>query len=169
MKRLFDWLCVHWLRLISLHDTPHSIAGGVAIGIVLGFTPLFSIKTLLAIAIAWLFRCSTVAAAVAVTLHDVTIPLTPFLLRMEYGIGYWILVHPHHWPPKMHLHHPMPWHEWLQFNTFVHVIWPTFIGSLVISIPLAVVAFFITVRLVSAHQRKRARALYGPGVDGPNR
>ena len=154
MKWLLDWIRLHWQRLIALHDTPHSIAGGVAIGIILGFTPFYSLKTLLAIGLAWVFRCSKVAAAVAVTLHDLTLPLTPILLRLEYGLGYWYLAHPHHWPPKMHLHqNPLHWHEWFQGGVFAEFIWPTFIGSLFISIPLALVAFFVTVRLVERHRR----------------
>ncbi len=155
IRWLLDWIREHWHRLVALHDTPHSIAGGVAIGIVLGFTPFYTLKTLLAIGLAWLFRCSKVAAAVAVTLHDLTLPLTPMLLRLEYGMGYWFLSNPHHWPPKIHLHHhPLRWHEWFHREVFIDVLWPTFVGSLFISIPLAVVAFFATVRLVEAHRKK---------------
>ena len=52
-------------------DTPHSIALGSAIGIFFGFTPLWSLKTLLSIGVAWVFRCNKLAAAIAVTLHDI--------------------------------------------------------------------------------------------------
>ena len=154
MNWLINWLRCHWERLVALHDTPHSIAGGIAIGIVLGFTPFYSLKTLLAIGLAWLFRCSKVAAVVAVTLHDITLPLTPLLLRLEYSLGYWTLSNPHHWPPKLELlHHPLHWQEWFQEGAFVGVLWPTFIGSLYFSIPLAVVAFFVTVQLVKMRRR----------------
>ena len=58
------------MTLMAINDTPHSIALGSAIGIFFGFTPLWSLKTLLSIATAWLFRCNKVAAAIAVTLHE---------------------------------------------------------------------------------------------------
>ena len=45
-KRFKDWWRIHHERLISIEDTPHSIALGVAIGIFFGFTPLWSMKTL---------------------------------------------------------------------------------------------------------------------------
>ncbi len=150
---LLGWIRQHWRRLVALHDTPHSIAGGVAIGIVLGFTPFFTVKTLLAVALAWLFRCSKAAAVVAVALHDVTLPLTPVLLRLEYGLGFWCLSHPHRWPPALHLHSlPVHWHEWFRAGVFGQFLWPTFLGSLFVSIPVAVAAFLLTLRLVRAHR-----------------
>ena len=92
-------------KLVTLRDTPHAIAGGVAIGVFIGFTPLFGIKTLLSLAIAYLLRCNPIAAVIAVSLHDVVTPLWPFLLRLEYDIGFWLLSNPHHFPPRMEMHH----------------------------------------------------------------
>ncbi|MEI6351999.1 MAG: DUF2062 domain-containing protein [Verrucomicrobiota bacterium] len=157
MNRIFTYVREHWHHLVQLHDTPHSIAGGVAIGILLGFTPLFSIKTLLAILIAWAFRCSRVAAAIAVTLHDVAIPLLPLLFRVEYGIGYWLLSHPHQWPLKFKADH-LRLDQWLHWATFVKVGWPMLLGSLVIGIPVAIAAFGLTLRIVTRHQEHRRRA-----------
>jgi len=153
MKRFVDYLRLHWRALIQLHDTPHSIAGGTAIGVFFGFTPLFGFKTLLAIVVAWGFRCSKVAAAVGVTLHDVIIPLMPMLLRMEYGIGYWLL-NQHHWPAKMKAA-DLKIDQWLRWDTLVGVVWPTCLGSLVIGLPLAAVMFFLTLRIVIRFQEKR--------------
>ena len=156
MKRFLDYLRSHWHALIQLHDTPHSIAGGTAIGVFFGFTPLFGFKTLLGILVAWGFRCSRIAAAVGVTLHDVIIPLMPVLLRAEYGAGYWILSHPHHWPDKFRVEN-LRLHEWLHWKMFHQVIWPTFLGSLVIGLPLAALSFYLTLRIVERFQaRKRA-------------
>ena len=156
MNRFFDYFRDHWHRLVQLHDTPHSIAGGLAIGVFFGFTPLFSIKTLLAILIAWPFRCSRVAAAVGVTLHDLPFFLLPLLLRVEYGIGYWLL-YGHHWPDKIAIKH-LHLDTWFQWSTFVRVGWPTLLGSLVIGIPVAVASFFLTLRIVSRHQEHRRQA-----------
>jgi len=170
MKWLLQWLRRHWHRLVSLHDTPHSIAGGLAIGIVLGFTPFFSVKTLLAIGVAWLFRCSKTAAVIAVALHDVTLPLTPVLLRLEYGLGFWALSRPHRWPPAIeHLHLSLRWHEWLHREAFAHFLWPTFVGSLFISIPLAIVAFLVTLKLVRDHRESNESGCGGGALANPPR
>ena len=43
------------MTLMTMADTPHSVALGSAIGIFFGFTPLWSLKTLLSIGVAWIF------------------------------------------------------------------------------------------------------------------
>src|SRR5512143_2340113 len=73
LARLKRWLVAHHMTLMTIADTPHSIALGSAIGIFFGFTPLYPLKTLLSIGVAWIFRCNKIAAAIAVTLHDVMI------------------------------------------------------------------------------------------------
>ena len=63
--RFRNWMSHLHFRLVTIEDTPHSIALGVAIGIFFGFTPLWSLKTLLSIGVAWvckstihLWRCA---------------------------------------------------------------------------------------------------------------
>src|ERR1700688_1082994 len=92
--RLKHWLTKHHMTLMAIGDTPHSIALGSAIGIFFGFTPLYPLKTLLSIAVAWVFRCNKVAAAIAVTLHHVLIWAMPAIYVAEYHLGCWSLQRP---------------------------------------------------------------------------
>ena len=167
-KRLTEWLRQQIRHLMRLHDTPHSIAGGTAVGVFFGFTPFIGLKTLLGIAVAWGFRCSRVAAAIGVALHDVIIPFMPVLLRFEYGIGVWLLSHPHHWPEHFKIDH-LHVHQWLHWDVFVNLIWPTFIGSLFVGLPVAAVSFWITLRVVRRAQARRYdrdAAALGIEIDG---
>lgn len=132
-------------KLLRIHDTPHSLAGGVSIGLVLGFTPLAPLKTLLALLIAWIFRCSTVSAVLAVAFHDVLLPIWPAVLRWEYQIGFYILSHPHHLPPKLTMRH-LHWADYLHLNQ-LWVVWPTTLGSFVISLPISIVGYFVVLEL----------------------
>src|SRR5436309_15960369 len=75
--RFKHWLTEHHMTLMAIADTPHSLAHGSAIGLFFGFTPLWSIKPLLSIAVPWLSRCHKVPAAIAVPLHDVLIVVLP--------------------------------------------------------------------------------------------
>lgn len=154
MKRFREFIVHHWRSLIGLHDTPHSIAGGIALGIFFGFTPLFGFKTLLAMLLAWCFRCSYVAAVIAVNLHDVTLPLMPFLLRMEYGIGYFLLNNPHVWPPKIN---PKQLHfgTLVHWSWFINVGWPMLLGSVLVAGPVAIASFFAAVPLLQRYQAHR--------------
>ena len=80
-ERLKRWLQAHHLTLMTLPDTPHSIALGSAIGMFFGFTPLFGLKTLLSLALAWLFKGNKIAAFISVTLHDIILPFWPAIAR----------------------------------------------------------------------------------------
>src|SRR2546422_10557926 len=94
LARLKRWLAAHHMTLMAIADTPHSIALGSAIGIFFGFTPLYPLKTLLSIAVAWVCRCNKIAAAIAVTLHDVGIWAMPAIYIAEYQLGCWSLHRP---------------------------------------------------------------------------
>ena len=69
-------------------DSGDAVARGFALGVGLGFTPLFGLKTLLAMVLAPLLRGNRMAAIVGTTIHDVTLPLMPALLRLEYDLGF---------------------------------------------------------------------------------
>jgi uncharacterized protein (DUF2062 family) len=150
VKKLIDHFRALWKRLLELRDTPHAIAGGVAIGMFYGFTPLFGIKTLLSLVTAWLARCSKIAAVIAVCLHDLVTPFWPVLLRLEYDIGYWLLSHPHQLPPKFAFNHGshLKLAEMLQWTTFLKVGLPLLVGSLVIAVPAALLAYAIAYQIM---------------------
>jgi len=141
-------------NLTQIRDTPSAIAGGVAIGVFMGFTPLFGFKTLLALLIAWLFRCSKVSAAVAVTSHDFVFPFLPLVLRWQYIIGFWLWYRPHHFPKRLKLQPPTLVHLF-DWNKLVNVIWPMLIGSIIMAIPVSILFYFITLKIVSHHQEKK--------------
>jgi uncharacterized protein (DUF2062 family) len=136
------WFRDKYEQLLRVKDAPRAIALGAAVGVFFGFIPLWGLKTLLAIGVARLLRGSLVAAAIAVTLHDVILPLVPLLLRWEYDIGYWLLHHPHELPPHLHLHAHSP-AVWFHWSTFFTVGRPLLLGALVIAAPSAVVTFYL--------------------------
>jgi uncharacterized protein (DUF2062 family) len=152
-SKLKNWLKKHSLKLLAIRDTPEAIAGGVAIGIFFGFTPLFGLKTILSLLFAWLTGCNLLAAVVAVTLHDVALPFLPLLFRWEYDIGYWLLSNPHQWPPRFTHVHLGP-HGWGSWTTFVTIGKPWLIGSAVLGVPIAVPTFFLTRRIIIRHRAK---------------
>jgi len=143
------------MTLMGINDTPHSIALGSAIGIFFGFTPLLSMKTLLSIGIAWICRCNKLAAAIAVTLHDVILPFMPAIYYWQYKIGYRVLHDT--WPRRINLRHLNPL-EYLHPDVFMRVVWPALIGSLFLALPSAIAVYMIMRLLIS---RARASALVG--------
>jgi uncharacterized protein (DUF2062 family) len=154
MSRLVDHFKGLGGKLLTLRDTPHAIAGGVAIGVFVGFTPLFGIKTLLSLAAAYLLRCNPIAAVIAVSLHDIVTPIWPAVLRVEYDIGFWLLNHPHHLPPKLEMHH-IHVSEVLKWTTFFHVGLPLLVGSLFLAAPAAACFYFLLLAILKARQSRQ--------------
>jgi uncharacterized protein (DUF2062 family) len=147
------WLRKHSLKLLAIRDTPEAIAGGIAIGIFFGFTPLFGLKTILAVFLAWLTRSNIIAAVLAGTLHDLILPIMPIVFVWEYKIGYWVLYQ--EWPrgvPRLHL----AIHEWRDWTRLVtsRVGKPMLLGSMAIATPLAGICYFVSKVIVVRHHRK---------------
>jgi uncharacterized protein len=157
MRTLFDHFKGLGKKLLTLRDTPHAIAGGVAIGVFIGFTPLFGIKTLLSLGVAYLLRCNPIAAVIAVSLHDVITPFWPMLLRIEYDIGFWLLNHPHHLPPKMEMHH-IHVSEMLKWTTFFHIGLPLLVGSLFLAAPSAAFFYIVLLAILKSRQSPKGGA-----------
>ena len=152
------WLREHSLKLLAIRDTPEAIAGGIAIGIFFGFTPLFGLKTLLAIFFAWLTRSNIIAAVLAGTLHDLILPLMPFVLIGEYKIGYWLMNQEWHrgGVPRFHL----AVHEWRDWTKLLssRIGKPMLLGSIMIATPLAGAVFFIAKAIVTKYRLKHPHA-----------
>ena len=161
------WLHQHSLKLLAIRDTPEAIAGGVAIGIFFGFTPLFGLKTLSAIFFAWLTGSNILAAVISGALHDVILPFMPIIYRWEYNVGFWILSHPHHWPPPLaHMH----WQgaAWRHWTTFFTVGKPLLVGGCVCATPVSLLFFFVTRAVVARHQRKKHAQEHPPEPEQVN-
>ena len=150
LARMKSWLVAHHMTLMTIADTPHSIALGSAIGIFFGFTPLYPLKTLLSIAVAWIFRCNKIAAAIAVTLHDVLIWVMPAIYVAEYHLGCWSLQRPV--AQRIHFRQ-FGLRDYVHWHVFSRVVWPTFwpafIGSLFLAVPSAIAVYFLMRLLIS--------------------
>lgn len=153
-QRFRYWLAHVHFRLVTIEDSPHSIALGVAIGIFFGFTPLWSLKTLLSIGVAWLAGANKIAAAISVQLHDLILPFMPAIYLWEYKIGFWILSG--HLPRRFTMRH-LSFRDYIQWETFFTVGRPLLIGSVIIGLPSAALVYFITKALVTSHRVHKAK------------
>jgi uncharacterized protein (DUF2062 family) len=160
LQRLKQFLKSQFERLREIRDPPRAVAGGAAIGIFWGFTPMLGLKTLLSILSAWIFRCSKVSAAVAVSFHDVLTPIWPVILRWEYDLGFWILSHPHHFPERLH-EHDAHLRYWLHWST-LKILWPLLVGSLLFAVPFALLTYWAVEQSLERYEHKRQRRLIPP-------
>src|SRR5579862_3792956 len=163
MNRFRDYIVRSYRQLLQMHDTPHAIAGGVAIGVFFGFTPLFGVRILMAVLMAWIFRCSKAAAAIAANLHEIFLFFWGVVYIYEFKLGYWLLSSPHRLPPKIPRHvrlSDVNWQHvhdvWFNWDVFVRTGWPWLVGSVITGLPFAVLFFFLTLELVQRQQAKRS-------------
>ena len=103
-------------------------------------------KTLLSIAVAWVFKSNKIAAAIAVTLHDIILPLMPAVYFWQYRIGMRVL---HGRPEHRAAFHHLSLHDFMSWPAFVRVGWPLLLGSFFLAIPSAIGTYFIMRLLVS--------------------
>lgn len=154
-QRLRHWLGKVHFRLVTIEDTPHSIALGVAIGIFFGFTPLWSLKTLLSIGVAWLCGSNKIAAAISVQLHDLILPFMPAIYLWEYKLGFWSMHG--QLPQRLHLG-ALGFRSYAHWETLFSVGRPLLIGSVMIGLPSAAVVYFVCRRLITRHRARRSPA-----------
>ena len=153
LARLKSWLVAHHMTLMTIADTPHSIALGSAIGVFFGFTPLYPLKTLLSIGVAWVARCNKIAAAIAVTLHDVLIWVMPAIYVAEYHLGCWALSRP---VAQLFHFRQFGLRDFAHWHVFSRVVWPVFwpafVGSLFLAVPSAIIVY-VAMRLLVSRAR----------------
>jgi uncharacterized protein (DUF2062 family) len=137
--RLKRWLQAHHMTLMTLPDRPHAIALGAAIGMFFGFTPLFTLKTVLAFGVTWLCRANKTAAVITVTLHDVLLPLVPAMFFWQYKLGMWALYG--RVPLRPGFRRVPLWH-FMEWTTFLTIGRPILVGSLFFAVPAALLVYF---------------------------
>jgi len=153
---MLRWIKKKFTTVMELRDDKASIAGGVAIGMFWGLSPLFGLKTVLAFLTAWVTRRNKIAAVVGVTFHDVLLPFYPLFADWGYKIGCWIMREQHPLRMKKILSIVTHRSEWW---TYAHHLVSLFIGTTLISIPIAIGTYFLTAYAIDRLAKQQAREL----------
>ena len=142
------WVKDKLTKIQKLDGGPRKIAIGIGIGIFIGFLPPLGLKTLLAMGIARLSRGHVVAAAIAVTLHDLLIPIAPVILIWEYKLGSLVLGIPPGSLPDFKLSF-QDLISLINWSNLIRLEAPLIVGGTIIGLPFGIIAYFITLRLLS--------------------
>ncbi len=126
-----------WHRIARLPGTAHSIAGGVAAGAAVSFTPFIGLHFLMGFALAWLTRGNLVAAAIGTAIGN---PWTfPFIFTLTGQVGTLIL--------GEHVAGHVPEWSWdalfdapiTYLSSFLPIVFPLIVGG----IPVAVIVWLL--------------------------
>lgn len=139
-------------KIISIEDKPHSVALGVAIGLLFGITPLFGIKMPLAVALSFITRGNVIATLVVVGLADICVPALAFVYYFEYKLGCLIFNVASHYASwdLIDEHDMMP--SWIRL---LKKGMPLFVGSIALGIISAIPAYGIVKFLLEKIRKKK--------------
>lgn len=142
-------------KILASGDDPHKIALACAIGIFVGFFPVFGVHTVMALGLAWLFRVSPAVTLAATFVNN------PWTIAPIYGGCLWfgMLI------TNTQIHdfninwHSLNWDLFVQLVKLVGI--PFVAGCLVIGTGAAVAGYFVTRRMVVMYRLKKENAERG--------
>ncbi len=145
LKRVLRY---HWLRFRRLQDDPRKIAGGMALGVFVGITPTIPFHTVAVLSLAALLRVSPVTAFFGIQIGN---PLTvPAIYLASYKVGRLLL----------HGGAPLVFPEHFSWNGWISVLYQgglaLQVGGVILAIPPAIVAYFLTLWIVQRYHRRKA-------------
>ncbi len=135
---------------IGEETNERSLAAGFAVGVFFSLTPLVSLHMVLALLVAIIFRLSKVAAIAGAWVNN---PYTmPFVYYACFRLGKWI----------MGTHIPTPAFDQLQLATILRAAKPyaapLFLGTTIVGILAALLAYVIVYRIAVRVKSARPRA-----------
>lgn len=152
MRRIFK-------KLLGIDETSHKIALGFALGVFTGITPYWGFHTVLALLLAFTFRSSPLAAALGVHVGN---PLTAPVI---FGATYWL-------GGKFVTSDPICF-VWRDFSFHAaidllldapHLLLVLSVGSAIMGLPLAVVAYLLVKRGAKTYKARIRREKEKPPV-----
>ena len=137
--------------LLKVPDTPERTALAYAVGVFFGFSPFLGLHTILAVTVSLLFRLNKIAVMLGVWTN------VPWLIVPFYAFSAWVGVKLMGLPEGLSLPHigltelfQIEFWRWL--GSQWRLLIPTFFGSLLLSILLALLAYPAALLLITKYR-----------------
>lgn len=147
-------------RLLALDDPPERTALAFSIGLFIAFSPFLGLHTIMATAVAFIFRFNKIAIYCGTFINNPFLTLVPIIIA-SYALGALVLGRPLRIPDAgiellkdPHLLTPDYYRQ--LFRESWDIVWPFTIGATVLSVVCSVIAYPVTLSLL--RKRKRAKA-----------
>ena len=145
-------------RLLAIDDPPERTALAFSIGVFIAFSPFLGLHTIMATALAFIFRFNKIAIYTGTFINNPFLTLVPIII-ISYAIGAFLLGKPLRLPAAglellkdPHLLTGSYWRQLLQHSW--DIVLPFAIGGTVLSIICSLVAYPVTVRLLRKRRVK---------------
>ena len=147
-------------RLLALDDPPERTALAFSIGIFIAFSPFLGLHTIMATAVAFIFRFNKIAIYTGTFINNPFLTLVPIIIA-SYAVGAFILGRPLRIPDAgiELLRHPhlltADYYRQI-FRESWGIVWPFAIGGTMLSVVCSVIAYPVTSSLLRSRKRKKA-------------
>lgn len=147
-------------RLLALDDPPERTALAFSVGVLIAFSPLLGLHTIIATLLALIFRFNKVAIYAGTFVNNPFLTLAPIIVA-SYSVGAFLLGRPVRLPAgglellsEPHLLAADYWRE--LFARAREVFVPFATGGAVLSVVCSLAAYPVTLRLLRANQRRKS-------------
>ena len=153
-------------RLLAIDDPPERTALAFSIGVFIAFSPFLGLHTIMATALAFIFRFNKIAIYTGTFLNNPFLTLVPIII-VSYGVGAFLLGRPLSIPPEglELLKNPRilsgDYYQQLFVQSWSSIVWPFTVGAMALSIVCSLLAYPLTLRMLRAyksHKRTRINA-----------
>jgi uncharacterized protein len=146
-------------RLLAIDDPPERTALAFSIGVFIAFSPFLGLHTIMATAVAFLFRFNKIAIYTGTFINNPFFTLVPIIIA-SYAVGAVVLGRPWHIPEEglELLRNPQLFSGDYYRRIFVeswNIVWPFSVGAAVLSVVCSVLAYPITLGALRAYQRRK--------------
>jgi uncharacterized protein (DUF2062 family) len=139
-------------RLLAIDDPPERTALAFSVGIFIAFSPFLGLHTIIATALAFLFRFNKVAIYTGTFINNPFLTLVPIIIA-SYTIGAIVMGRPLALPEEglalLREPHLLTSSYWRELSRHVwDILLPFSIGGMVLSVVCSLVAYPVTLRLL---------------------
>lgn len=146
-------------RLLAIDDPPERTALAFTIGVFIAFSPFLGLHTIMATAIAFMFRFNKVAIYTGTFLNNPFLTLVPIIIA-SYAVGAFILGRPLRIPDQglELLKNPRIFSGEYYQTLFVQswgIVWTFSVGAMALSVVCSALAYPLTLRALRAYHRRK--------------
>jgi len=156
-------------RLLAIDDPPERTALAFSIGVFIGFSPFLGLHTILATALAFVFRFNKIAIYTGTFINNPFLTLVPIIIA-SYAIGAFLLGRPWHIPDEglellKNPHLFSGEYYRLLFVQSWNIVWPFSVGAMALSVVCSLIAYPLTLRALRAYRSHKSHRLTRSDTD----
>ena len=146
-------------RLLAIDDPPERTALAFAIGVFIAFSPFLGLHTIMATAVAFIFRFNKIAIYAGTFINNPFLTLVPIIIA-SYAVGAFLLGRPLTIPDEglELLKNPQIFsgdYYRLLFIQSWNIVWPFSVGAMALSVVCSLLAYPLTLRMLRAYRRRK--------------